>query len=114
MKFPPFVTCYDRKLPSPYGACFLCVVEVEGWRNLVPSCSTRVESGMVVQTKSEKIRQARKTCLELILSDHYADCLGPCPLNCPARVDVQGYVSLIHLGQYAEAIRLIKEANPPP
>ena len=105
--------CYDPKLP-PYGACFLCVVEVKGRRNLVPSCSTRVEPGMVVQTQSEKIRQARKTCLELILSDHYADCLGPCRLNCPAGVDVQGYVSLIHLGQYPEAIRLIKEANPLP
>ncbi|MBI5967434.1 MAG: molybdopterin-dependent oxidoreductase [Deltaproteobacteria bacterium] len=105
--------CYDPKLP-PYGACFLCVVEVEGRRTLVPSCSTRVEAGMVVQTKSEKIRQARKACLELILSDHYADCLGPCRLNCPAGVDVQGYVSLIHLGQYQEAIRLIKETNPLP
>jgi formate dehydrogenase major subunit len=105
--------CYDPKLP-PYGACFLCVVEVEGRRNLVPSCSTRVEAGMVVQTKSEKIREARKACLQLILSDHYADCLGPCRLNCPAGVDVQGYVSLSHLGQYSEAIRLIKEANPLP
>src|SRR3972149_3195557 len=45
--------CYDPKLP-PYGACFLCVVEVEGRRNLVPSCSTRAEAGMVVQTHSEK------------------------------------------------------------
>ena len=105
--------CYDPKLP-PYGACYLCVVEVEGRKTLIPSCSTRVEAGMVVQTKSEKIRQARKACLELILSDHYADCLGPCRLNCPAGVDVQGYVSLIHLGQYSEAIRLIKEANPLP
>ncbi len=105
--------CYDPKLP-PYGACFLCVVEVEGRRTLVPSCSTRVEAGMVVQTKSQKIRQARKACLELILSDHYADCLGPCRLNCPAGVDVQGYVSLIHLGQYQEALRLIKETNPLP
>jgi len=105
--------CYDPKLP-PYGACFLCMVEVEGRRILVPSCSTRVEAGMVVRTKSEKIRQARKACLELILSDHYADCLGPCRLSCPAGVDVQGYVSLIHLGQYQEAIRLIKETNPLP
>jgi len=105
--------CYDSKLP-PYGACFLCVVEVEGRRNLVPSCSTRVEAGMVAQTKNEKILQARKACLQLILSDHYADCLGPCRLHCPAGVDVQGYVSLIHLGQYREAIRLIKEKNPLP
>ncbi|MFV1950862.1 MAG: molybdopterin-dependent oxidoreductase [Nitrospinota bacterium] len=105
--------CYDSRLP-PYGACFLCVVEVEGRRGLVPSCSSMAEEGMVVHTSSKKIREARKTSLELMLSDHYADCFGPCKLTCPAGVDVQGYISLINLGKYREAIKLIKERNPLP
>ncbi len=105
--------CFDHRLP-PYGACFLCVVEVEGRRGLVPSCSSMVEEGMVVHTNNEKIHEARKTCLELMLSDHYADCFGPCKLTCPAGVDVQGYISLINLGKYKEAIKLIKERNPLP
>ena len=105
--------CYDEKLP-PFGACFLCVVEMEGQNRLFPSCSTKVTEGMVVNTRSEKVRRARKTCLELIVSNHYADCFGPCRLNCPADVDIQGYMSLISLGKFKEAVALIKEKNPLP
>ena len=78
--------CHDPKLP-PFGSCFLCVVEVEGQSRLFPACSTKVGSGMKIQTRSPKVLSARKTCLELLLSDHYADCFGPCRLNCPADVD---------------------------
>jgi formate dehydrogenase major subunit len=105
--------CHDEKLP-PFGSCFLCVVELEGQTRLFPSCATKVSEGMKVQTRSEKVKRARKTCLELLLSDHYADCFGPCRLNCPADVDIQGYMSLIHLGKFKEAIALIKEKNPLP
>ncbi|MFZ1685079.1 MAG: molybdopterin-dependent oxidoreductase [Candidatus Zixiibacteriota bacterium] len=105
--------CYDEKLP-PFGSCFLCVVELEGQNKMFPSCSTRVTEGMVIHTRSEKVKRARKTCLELLLSDHYADCFGPCRLNCPADVDIQGYMSLINLGKFKEAVALIKEKNPLP
>lgn len=105
--------CYDPKLP-PFGSCFLCVVELEGQSRLFPACSTKVSAGMKIQTRSEKVVRARKTCLELLLSDHYADCFGPCRLNCPADVDIQGYMSLINLGKFKEAIALIKEKNPLP
>jgi formate dehydrogenase major subunit len=105
--------CFDEKLP-PFGSCFLCVVELEGQSRMFPSCSTKVNEGMVVNTRSERVLRARKTCLELLLSDHYADCFGPCRLNCPADVDIQGYMSLINLGKFKEAVALIKEKNPLP
>ena len=105
--------CYDPKLP-PFGSCFLCVVEIKGQSRLFPSCSTKVSEGMDIQTRSQRVLAARKTCLELLLSDHYADCFGPCRLNCPADVDIQGYMSLIHLGKFKEAVALIKEKNPLP
>ena len=105
--------CYDEKL-QPFGSCFLCVIELEGQSRLFPACSTKVTEGMKIYTRSEKVIRARKTCLELLLSDHYADCFGPCRLNCPADVDIQGYMSLIHLGKFKEAIALIKEKNPLP
>jgi formate dehydrogenase major subunit len=105
--------CYDEKLP-PFGSCFLCVVEVQGQSRLFPACSTKVTEGMVIHTRSERVKRARKTCLELLLSDHYADCFGPCRLNCPADVDIQGYMSLINLGKSKEAVALIKEKNPLP
>ncbi|MBK7143207.1 MAG: molybdopterin-dependent oxidoreductase [bacterium] len=105
--------CHDPKLP-PFGSCFLCVVEVEGQSRLFPACSTKPSDGMKIHTRSDKVIAARKTCLELLLSDHYADCFGPCRLNCPADVDIQGYMSLINLGKFKEAVALIKEKNPLP
>jgi len=52
------------------GSCRLCVVEVEGERTLTPSCSRPISEGLVVQTKSEKVVQARKMMMELLLADH--------------------------------------------
>ena len=105
--------CHDPKLP-PYGSCYLCVVEIEGLEKLVPSCSSPVAPGMVIHTKSDRITESRKTALELLLSNHYADCLGPCTLTCPAGVDVQGYIALESMGRHREAVKLIKEKNPLP
>lgn len=105
--------CNDTRL-KPYTSCYVCVVEVEGMRGLQPSCSTKVAEGMKIETNNKKVRQSRKTALELLLSNHYADCKAPCTLTCPAGVDVQGYISLIDKGQYHEAVALIKETNPLP
>ena len=60
------------------ASCRICVVEVEGRRNLAPSCATLVTEGMVVRTNSARVVRARKTVAELILSDHPNDCLT-CP-----------------------------------
>ena len=105
--------CHDPKLP-PFGSCYVCVVEVEGLKKLVPSCCNPVNDGMVIHTNNEKIKRARKTALELLLSNHYADCIAPCKNTCPAGVDIQGYIALINAGKYKEAVRLIKETNPLP
>jgi len=105
--------CHDPRL-EPFTSCFVCVVEVEGMKNMQPSCSTRVSEGMNIQTENDKVKKARKTALDLLLSNHYADCSAPCKQTCPAGVDVQGYIALIEKGQYSEAIKLIKEVNPLP
>lgn len=59
----------------PSGACRLCVVDVEGQRNLVPSCAFPVFDGMKVQTHSLRAVRARKTIVELLLANHPDDCL---------------------------------------
>jgi NADH-quinone oxidoreductase subunit G len=68
--------CYHSQL-SIYGACRLCLVEVEG-RGIVASCSTPPEPGMRVHTHTEEIRQIRKIALELILANHEQNC-PTCP-----------------------------------
>ncbi|MFB6343166.1 FAD-dependent oxidoreductase [Saccharicrinis sp. FJH62] len=105
--------CHDPRL-KPFSSCFVCVVEIEGMRNMQPSCSTRAAEGMVIHTENEKVKKARKTALDLMVSNHYADCVAPCKQTCPAGVDVQGYISLIEKGKYNEAVELIKEVNPLP
>ncbi|MBT3207113.1 MAG: molybdopterin-dependent oxidoreductase [Bacteroidetes bacterium] len=105
--------CHDPRL-EPYSSCFLCVVEVEGARTLQTACSTKVTDGMSIYTDTDKVKQSRKAALELLLSNHYADCEAPCKQTCPANVDVQGYISLIEKGLYSEAVALIKEVNPLP
>ncbi|NCC51932.1 MAG: hypothetical protein EOM20_12045 [Spartobacteria bacterium] len=105
--------CHAEDL-EPYGSCFVCVVEVKGRPTLVPSCATRIAEGMEVTTNSERIRASRRTALELLLSNHYADCVSPCSLACPAGVDCQGYLALAAMGLYQQAVDLIREANPLP
>jgi NADP-reducing hydrogenase subunit HndD len=59
--------CYLENL-TPVNVCRVCVVEVEGARVLVPSCSRKVEAGMVVKTDTERVRHSRKLVLELLAS----------------------------------------------
>lgn len=105
--------CHDDRL-KPFASCFLCVVEVEKARTLLPACSTRVNPGMVIQTDSEKVTTSRKMALDLLLSDHAGDCIAPCEATCPANIDIQGYIAHIANGNYESAVKLIKKRNPLP
>ncbi len=103
--------CHSDDL-KPFASCFVCAVEVEGRRTLVPSCSTEVAEGMVVNTENERVKGARKTCLDLLLSDHVGDCLGPCMTSCPAGIDIPGFISHIAKGEDLEALKLINNNMP--
>lgn len=76
--------CHDPVL-TPVGSCRLCVVQIEGMRNLPPSCVTQVVQGMKVETQNLKVSNARKTILELLVANHPLDCMtcqkmGDCAL----------------------------------
>jgi NADP-reducing hydrogenase subunit HndD len=76
--------CYmqlkDLCIEHKPGGCRICVVEVEGRANLAPACVTKVYDGMKIFTHTPRVLNARKTVLELMLSDHPFDCLV-CPKN---------------------------------
>jgi NADP-reducing hydrogenase subunit HndD len=59
---------------APVGACRICLVEVEGARTLVASCAQAAAEGMQVKTNTPRVRKARRTVLELLLSEHDGDC----------------------------------------
>ena len=67
--------CHFPGLP-PYGACRLCLVEIEGMRRLTTACTTPVGEGMVVRTDTPQIQQLRREILELILSEHPHACFS--------------------------------------
>ena len=64
----------DRTINDP-GSCRVCVVEVEGRRNLAPACSTPVTNGMVIKTNSIRAIKSRRAIVELFLSNHPKECL---------------------------------------
>ncbi|OPY79331.1 MAG: putative formate dehydrogenase [Syntrophorhabdus sp. PtaU1.Bin153] len=66
--------CTLEHLPS-YGACRLCIVEVDGLRGYPTSCTTPVEEGMVIRTDTSELRSLRQEILKLLLSEHPASCL---------------------------------------
>ena len=65
--------CFLKEI-NEIAACRMCVVEIEGVDRLVPACNTEVLEGMVIRTNSPRVRQARKTNLRLILSQHNSNC----------------------------------------
>ena len=77
--------CFLKGINSA-GDCRMCLVEIEGRRALTPSCNTIAEDGMVVRTNTDKVNDARRVVLDLILSTHNRDCLtcirdGNCELQ---------------------------------
>lgn len=77
---------HDMNIENKPGGCRVCVVEVKGRRNLAPACCTEVAEGMEISSHSIRAINARRTVVELILSDHPADCLvcaksGNCDLQ---------------------------------
>ncbi|HVM46383.1 MAG TPA: FAD-dependent oxidoreductase [Candidatus Acidoferrum sp.] len=91
------------------ASCFLCAVKLEGRPNLWPSCATPVAEGMKVITASDEVRAARKTSLELLVSDHAGDCVGPCRTGCPAGLDIPGFISGIAAGDQPRAAGIVTD-----
>ena len=107
-------TLCHREEFAPQTSCFLCVVRVEGASCLLPACATRAAEGMAVTTDSPEIFAARKTALELLLSDHAGCCVAHCEIACPADLDVPGFLAELEAGRLRESIAIIRRRLPFP
>jgi len=67
--------CNDAML-EPYGACRMCIVEIDGMRGLPTACTTAVSEGMVVRTETETVSKVRRMVCEMLIADHPSDCLS--------------------------------------
>jgi formate dehydrogenase alpha subunit len=97
--------CYDPDL-KPYGSCRLCVVEIEGMRGLVSSCTTPATDGMVVHTETERVKQSRRITMELIIANHHGDCL-----TCAKNQDCELLKITRYLGIEQEHIERLRKST---
>lgn len=93
---------------APATSCLVCVVKVRGQSRLVPACATQVVEGMEIASETAEVHQARRTALELLLSDHAGDCLAPCHFACPAHMNVPLMLRQITSQNLRDAIATVK------
>lgn len=107
--------CYLEKC-GPLNTCQACLVKVvgNGVSRLVPSCGTKAVPGMVIESETADVHEARRTALELLFSDHVGDCLSPCQRLCPLQLNIPKMIREIEAGRTHEAIVTIREALPLP
>lgn len=91
------------------SSCMVCAVKNLANGQILPSCTTCPTEGMVIETDSDEVRQIRTLSLELLLSDHRADCEAPCSMVCPKGLDVEQVLSYYDANQYENAYTLISK-----
>ncbi len=99
---------------DPSVSCMACLVKIKGINRLMPSCATVVEEGQEIESETEELRRIRKTSIELLLSDHPGDCIGPCQHACPANVDLPRVLRSIGAGDISRAANIVRENLPLP
>ncbi len=106
--------CEIEEIDEPFGGCRVCLVEITGPRGtmITTSCDTPVSPDMKIRTESPEIFEGRKASIELLLSEHTGDCVAPCSRECPASLDIQGYLAHIANGRPRDAIKLVKKRSP--
>lgn len=92
------------------SSCMVCVVKNCSNGQIIPSCTTYPIDGMQIETESDEVKTIRSLSLELLLSDHRADCEAPCSLVCPENLDIERMLKFYDLGQYAKAYSVIAAA----
>jgi predicted molibdopterin-dependent oxidoreductase YjgC len=92
------------------SSCMVCAVKNRQNGQIIPSCSTLPTEGMQIDTESEEIKRIRSLSLELLLSDHRADCEAPCSMVCPKGLDIEKMLSFYDDEDYQSAGAVIAGA----
>jgi len=98
--------CFNEEC-DPSTSCLVCVVKANG--RLVPSCATVAQDGMEVESETTEVHAARRSALELLLSDHLGDCIAPCNSACPAGMNIPLMIRQIAAGEFRDAIITVKK-----
>ncbi len=102
-------TLCHREGGMPSTSCMVCVVQVAPSGRLVPACTAPAEDGMVVESETDEVREARRTALELLLGDHLGDCEAPCQGVCPSSLRIPKLCRAIAAGHAGDAAAIARE-----
>ena len=98
--------CYAKGVQHK-ASCMVCAVKDCDTGQIIPSCTAFPTEGMHIDTESDEVQMIRTLSLELLLSDHRADCEAPCSMVCPHGLDIERMLNLYDMGSHIEAISLI-------
>ena len=99
--------CY-LKDEEHFTSCMVCVVKERKSGKIMPSCSMEAAEGMDIISMDDEVREARKSTLELLLSEHVGDCEAPCQITCPAHMNIPLMNRLLAEGKFHEALVVVK------
>jgi len=97
--------CYEKGLPH-YSSCMVCMVKNKITNSFLPSCSALVQEGMDIDISSDEVISLRKKAIELLLSEHRAECEAPCKIVCPAGYNIPLMNRLLAAGDFEAAVDL--------
>jgi predicted molibdopterin-dependent oxidoreductase YjgC len=97
--------CHKNGLPH-YSSCMVCMVKDNKSNGYIPSCSALVQTGMDIDVSGADVLSLRKKAVELLLSEHRAECEAPCRIVCPAGLNVPVMNRLLADGKIDAAIKL--------
>ena len=107
-------TLCHRQGIEPYSSCMVCMVRDNKTNNFIPSCTAMIQDGMDIDASGDEVVYLRKKAVELILSEHRAECEAPCRIVCPAGYNIPLMNRLLQAGKTEEAIELaMKEISTP-
>jgi len=103
--------CHNDGLPH-YTSCMVCMVRDNHTKGYFASCSVNVQDGMDIDTSSEEVISLRRKSLELLFSEHRAECEAPCRTVCPAGYNIPLFNRHLSGDDFAAAINLtLSEIN---
>ncbi len=100
--------CYKEPVTN-HASCMVCAVKNNRSGEFLPSCEAKAQHGMDISADSPEVIEFRKDALELLLSDHVGDCEAPCRISCPAFMNIPKMNRLIAQGNFAQALKVVKE-----
>jgi predicted molibdopterin-dependent oxidoreductase YjgC len=97
--------CHNDNLPH-YSSCMVCMVKDQKTGNFIPSCSALIQDGMDIECSSDEVISLRRKAVELLLSEHRAECEAPCKVVCPGGYNIPLMNRLLSSNDFEGAIRL--------